>query len=138
VSDAAKQALEELWSFIVFHPEFPKRICLTHREWVGLSETERHALRRQSLETNEKARPVCGHIENLVRILGKARYQPAVVTLIQLWRNCALIRVRDAAGHALYEMGTLEAWTALKSMLDDSDYLSRYFAIKATFAIDVA
>jgi hypothetical protein len=40
------------------------------------------------------------------------------------------------AGHALYEMGTPEAWAALKAQLDDSKHLSRFLAIKATFAME--
>jgi hypothetical protein len=33
-------------------------------------------------------------------------------------------------------MGTPEVWTALAALLDDSDHLSRFLAIKATFAMD--
>jgi hypothetical protein len=138
MNDAAKQALEELQASILFRADFPKRVCMTGKAWAVLSHKQRYPLRRPSLEAMEKARPDCRHLECLVSTLGKCRYEPATATLIQLWRECALVTVRMKAGYALYEMGTPEAWMALKALLDDSDDLSRVLAIKATFAMDGA
>jgi len=136
MSDAAKQALEELLASILFQADFPKRVCMTGKAWAVLSDKKRYPLHRPSLKAIEKARPVRRHLEGLVSTLGKYRYEPATATLIQLWRECALVPVRVKVGHALYEIGTPEAWTALKALLDDSDHLSRFLAIKATFAMD--
>ena len=101
MSDAAKQALQELQASILFRADFPKRVWMTGRARAALSEGDQYALHSPSVEAIKKAQTVCRHLEDLVKTLGTSRYQPATAVLIQLWRECALVPVRVAAGHAL-------------------------------------
>ena len=130
------ETLRELEASILFAPDFPKRISHSHDQSQRLSQSEIEAWRRPKLEAIERGRSTYKHLCDLVRELGKARYQPAVPALARLWHECALEPVRVVAGHALFEMGTEQAWRALDEMVEDSDHLSLYLAVKVMFARD--
>jgi HEAT repeat protein len=70
---------------------------------------------------------------DIVHRLGRVRYEDAVPTLAGIWRNCALVPLRTAAGHALREIGSKDARTALIDLIEDSDWFSAYMAIRAIF-----
>ena len=58
--------------------------------------------------------------------------------LAELWAECALAAVRNAAGHALCAIGNSGVRWALLDLIDDSDHLSVYLAVAAVFDEDPA
>lgn len=132
------EMLRELQESILFAPDFPKRISYSHEQQVSLSKENVRAQNEPQLEAIERAGASCAHLGNLARRLGAARYEPAVATLAQLWRECALVPVRTDVGHALFAMGTDAAHSALESMIEDSDHLSVFLGVKAVFDRDPA
>jgi hypothetical protein len=97
---------------ILFSADFPKRRRLSHAEWAGLGEEERARSHEPGLITIRRVKNAWD-LADAVNQLGKAKHTAAVPLLADLWANCALVPVRDAAGHALRAIGTLEAhrWT---------------------------
>jgi len=105
----AEQLLRELEASVLFEPDFPKRLHYSYEQWQASPQQAARASQRPQLEANERTRSSCKHLEDVVRRLGIARYQPAIPTLADLWRECALVPVRIAAGHALLAMQAEEA-----------------------------
>lgn len=68
-----------------------------------------------------------------VRTLGDARCEHAVPVLAELWSDCALVPVRNAAGHALRAIGSHEAFAALEALVEDSDHSSTFLGVSAIF-----
>jgi hypothetical protein len=140
MSQSEEQMLRELQGSILFEPGFPKRIGYSHEQWESLAKrvpTQAYQERRQpQLEAVERTRNSCKDLVDLVRRLGLARYEPAIPTLARLWRECALVPVRTAVGHALFHINTEEAQRALESMIEDADNFSVLMAVKAVFARD--
>ena len=69
-----------------------------------------------------------------IRRLGVRGYAPAVHVLAEIWRSCGVQPIRQAAGHALFAMGTSEAWRTLRDGVDDYEDLNRFLAFKTLFA----
>src|SRR5258708_3009064 len=135
MSKAARRSLEELQASILFAPDFPKRITYTHAEYLEPLETrslEVYAPGIKAIETI--GRDQDRHLQDLVNLLGRERYEPGVPLLARLWNDCALHNVRVAAGHALFRIATQEAMAALLSAIEDHDDFGRHMAIKAAFA----
>lgn len=128
----AADLLEELHQSDVFSNDFPRRPQLTHAEASHMSEDEAHLLHGPAMEAINRVHDT-QRLVGLARGLGKAKYERAIPTLAELWRTCALEPLRTAAGHALREIATPEAWQALVAMIDDADHLSVYLAIRAIF-----
>jgi hypothetical protein len=129
--------LQELQRSEVFAADFPRRRHLTHAEWAGLSEEER--LEAQSPQTAairraKDYRPLV----DLISDIGKARQESAVPLLAKLWSDCALVPARIATGHALRAIGNREARAALLSLIEDSDHLSVFLAVRSVFDEDPA
>lgn len=133
MSQSEAQLLSELQDSILFEPTFPRRVSRTHEELARLSRQDLDAQDRPELRAIEVGRNSVGHLEELVRTLGAARYEPAIPTLAQLWRECALVPVRVSVGHALFAMQTEDARSALESMIEDSDHLSLFLGVRAVF-----
>ena len=68
-------------------------------------------------------------LTDIVFQLGKEQHTAAVPVLAELWANCALQPVRNAAGHALRAIGTPAARRALLDLIEDSDHLSVFLAV---------
>jgi hypothetical protein len=128
--------LRELQDSILFQSEFPKRIGCTHDEQRMLSKTAKGDVRAPHKLAMELGRHHLVHLQALIKQLGDAQYTLAVPTLARIWRECALVPVRYAAGHALFAIGTNEARAALESMMEDSDFLSLSLAVRAVFDRD--
>ena len=76
----------------------------------------------------------CRILRNLIDLLGRERYEPAVPILARLWKDCALQPVWVAVGHALFKIATTDAMAVLLSSIEDQDSFARHMAIKAAFA----
>jgi hypothetical protein len=126
MGDNAAQMLSELKASSLFTPDFPKRTA-----WDSRSGLPSPALAAINLTRSERPR-----LEAIVRTLGEQRYFAAIPVLSQLWRECALEPVRNAAGHALLAMQTPDAWDALEAILGDADHLSVFLGVSAVFARD--
>jgi hypothetical protein len=74
----------------------------------------------------------------LVCELGRLRYTLAVPTLVRLWERCPVVPVWQAAGHALFQIGTPEAHGALQGALEEADHFATFLAIKSIVATDPA
>jgi hypothetical protein len=84
-----------------------------------------------------RALPKYRAIEELVRALGRARFEPAIPTLVELWKECAVEPVRIACGHALRSIGSREAREALTDTIQDADHFSVFIAVRAVFDADL-
>ena len=82
--------------------------------------------------------PTWREADGLVRELGRLRHVPAVPILVRLWERCPVVPVRQAAGHALFQIGTPEAHAALQGALEEADHLATFLAIKSIVASDPA
>src|SRR5215813_12070097 len=134
MSEAACRALEELQASILFAPDFPRRITYTHTEYVELLKARSTEMDAAELEAMKRARDQVDHLWSLVDVLGRERYGPGVPILAQLWKECALHLVWEAAGHALFKIATPEAMAVLMSAIEDHDRFGRHMALKAAFA----
>jgi hypothetical protein len=85
----------------LFAPDFPKRINTSHEQRLSLSQSEIENRQRPKLEAIERPRRTFPHLTDTVRELGRARYEPAVLVLARLWRECVWEPARVAAGLAL-------------------------------------
>lgn len=131
-----QQALAELEASMLFDAGFPKRPALSDAEYSALSDAEKSQVLAPSSQAMQLAGKSTWRLESLVRSLGAAKYEPAVPSLCQLWRECALMPVHAAVGHALFNIGNTGAWSTLEAMIDDHDHLSQFLAIKVIFARD--
>jgi hypothetical protein len=129
--------LQELERSELFSPAFPRRQRLTHEEWAALSAEERSKTLSPKLTAVRRIKN-SGTLVDIVKLMGTAKYEPAVPVLSRLWKDCALMPVRYAAGHALRAIGSTHARAALAEQLEDSDDLSVFLAVRAVFDADPA
>src|SRR5262249_40364999 len=129
MNKAAQRSLEEIEASILFAPDFPRRVTYAHAEYLELLKARSLGMYAPGSEATERARDQVRHLEDLVDLLGRERYEPAVPLLARLWKDCALSPVRTAAGHALFEIATPEAMTVLMSAIEDHDWFGRHMAI---------
>jgi hypothetical protein len=134
--ERASKLLRELEDSLLFAPDFPKRINTSHEQRLSLSQSEIENRQRPQREAIERAWGTYSRLRDIVRELGRTRYEPAVPVLARLWRECALQPVRGEVGHALLAMQTADAWEALAATIDDSDHLSVHLGVRAIFARD--
>jgi len=133
--DRLGRLLGTLRESVLFSEDFPRRRRLSHAEWAGLGEEERG-------RSCEPGLIAIGRVKNawemadIVSQLGKTKHPAAVPLLAELWADCALQPVRNAAGHALRAIGTPEARRALLGLIEDADHLSVYLAVDAVFDED--
>ena len=133
MSESAARALEELEASLLFDADFPRRVSYTAQQYRELMNARSAELHRPGLEAIERARSDYARLEGLVTTLGRERYEPAVPTLAQLWRDCALQPVWVQVGHALFAIATPEAMDALRSLIEDHDNFARHMAFKSVF-----
>ncbi len=126
-----EKALSELLASPLFEPDFPKRPQVDVYQFARLSKSECNDLHDPSLEAIERDDVVGA--EGLIAELDRAKYAPAVPALVQIWHNCAHWPIWTATGHALFEIGTEAAWSALESGLEDHDDFARFMALKVIF-----
>lgn len=128
-------AIRQLEESGLLDPDFPRRWAATHAQFAQATEVELAARHEPGIEAINLVPDPEGLVE-LVRLLGRERYVPAVPLLTRLWSDCALQPVWVAAGHALRNIGTPEALLALQDAIEDSDHLSVFLAVRATFDED--
>jgi hypothetical protein len=121
----------------LFSADFPRRRRHSQAEWAELAE-EKHALSREPSLIAIRRVKNARDLADAVHRLGEAKHTAAVPLLAELWANCALQPVRNAAGHALRAIGTPETRRALLDLIEDSDRLSVYLAVTAVFDEDAA
>ena len=90
MSEAARRSLEELQASILLASDFPKRITYTHPQYLELLKARSADLHTPGLEAIERARNQVRNLRNLIDLLGRERYEPAVPILARLWKECAL------------------------------------------------
>ena len=129
--------LRKLRRSVLFSPDFPKRARFSHAEWVAADADTRRASHDPSLAAIQRARNY-DELADLVSELGKARLEEAVPVLADLWADCALVPVRTSVGHALRQIGSPDARKALIDLIEDSDHLSVFMAVRAIFDEDPA
>jgi hypothetical protein len=129
--------LDTLKKSVLFSADFPRRSRYRHVEWARLGEQERARSHEPSLIAIRLVKNGWA-LADAVSQLGNAKHSAAVPLLVELWADCALQPVREAAGHALRAIGTPEARRALLELIEDSDHLSVYLAIAAAFDQDAA
>ena len=136
MSEVARRSLEELQASILFTPSFPKRITYTRPQYLELTKARSTNMHVPALQAIERARDQVPHLWNLVNVLGRERYEPSVPALAHLWKDCALLPVWAAVGHALFKIATPEATAALVSSIEDHDPMmfAQHMALKAVFA----
>jgi hypothetical protein len=130
----AARALKTLQDSMVLRPDFPRYARLTYTGFVALSEAERTRVKMCPITAIQMVGDILASLQANIWTIAQAKHQPAIPTLIALWTDCAVLPVRDAAGHALYSMNTPEAYQALENLLDDHEQFSRFMAIKSIFA----
>jgi len=115
--------------------ELGVRPRMTLERWLSLSDAERSATWDVGISAVRRV----DHVAWRERIdaLAEARYEPAVPTLIELWERCPVHPVLVGVGHALFEIGTVEARAVLADGLDDHEYFQRFLALRVVFT-DVA
>jgi hypothetical protein len=132
---SSEQRLRELERSELFSPDFPRRRHLTHAQWAGLSEEQRLEARAAQTTAIRHARKAWALVD-IIKEIGRARQESAVVPLAKLWSDCALEPVRIAAGHALRAIGNREGRAALEALIEDADHFSVFFAVRAVFDAD--
>lgn len=139
-NDVLDALVEKLRGSDLFAADFPRRQRLSHAEFATLTEEEYEQSYSPGAPEMVAIRRVknVGELEDAVRRLGGAKYAPAVPLLAALWADCALVPVRNAAGHALRAIGTPDARRALFDLIDDSDHLSVFLGVAAAFDEDPA
>lgn len=136
-SNRFDRLLDTLKKSVLFSADFPRRRRLSHAEWARLGEKEQARCREPGLRAIRRVTNAWGLAE-LVNQLGKAKHAAAVPLLAELWADCALEPVRNAAGHALRAIGTPEARRALLDLIEDADDRSVHLAVAAVFDEDPA
>ena len=129
--------LDTLRESDLFSADFPRRIRISHAEWAGLGEEECTRVYEPGLIAIRRVKNL-QDLEAAVYQLGKAKHTAAVPVLAELWANCALVPVRNAAGSALLAIGTPEARRVLLNFIEDSDSPSVNFGVGAVFDEDPA
>lgn len=124
--------LDTLKKSVLFSADFPKRRRYSHAEWAGLDEEELARSHEPGLIAIRRVKNAWD-LADAVNQLGKAKHTAAVPLMAELWADCALQPVRNAAGHALRAIGIPEARRALLDLIEDSDHLSVYLAVAAVF-----
>ena len=112
--------IDSLRNSILFSSGFPRRRRFTHAEWALLGE-DGH---RQSHEPGLSAIGLAKNaweLADVVRQLGELEQPASVKLLAELWADCALQPVRNAAGHSLRTLGTTESRKALVELIEDCD-----------------
>jgi HEAT repeat protein len=132
-----EQRLLELKRSELLSSDFPKRQHLTHAQWACLSDEQRIESRSAQTTAIRRAQNT-SVLVNVIKEISGSKQQSAVPLLATLWSDCALEPVRQAAGHALRNIGSREARTALESLIEDADHLSVFLAIQAVFDSDPA
>jgi hypothetical protein len=128
----ADQRIRDLERSELFERDFPKRQHWTHAQWAVLSDKERSATHDAAIAAIHRTRDTRA-LQDIVAEMGKAKQADAVPVLSRLWSECALVPVRDAAGHALRAIGTPEARATLEALIEDADHLSVFLAVQAVF-----
>jgi len=129
--------LDTLKKSVLFSADFPRRRRYSHAEWAGLGEEGRARSYEPGLIAIRRVKNAWD-LADAVNQIGKAKHTAAVPLLAELWADCALQPVRNAAGHALRAIGTPEARRALWDLIEDSDHLSVYLAVATVFDEDAA
>lgn len=129
--------LDMLKKSILLSTDFPRRRRYSHAEWAGLGEEEHNQLHGPGIIAVRRVRNVWD-LADAVSQLGKSKHTAAVPLLAELWSDCALRPVRNAAGHALRAIGTPQARRTLLDLIEDSDHLSVYLAVVAVFDEDAS
>src|SRR5262245_19967041 len=83
----------------LFSPDFPIRTRLSHAECAGLGEEELARTHEPGLIAIRRVTNA-RELADSIRKLGEAKHTAAVPLLAKLWADCALVPVRNAAGHA--------------------------------------
>ena len=135
--DSFDSLLDTLKKSALFSGDFPTRGQHSHAEWARLCEEEHARSHEPGLVAIRRVKNAWD-LADAVNQLGKAKHTAAVPLLGELWANCALQPVRNAAGHALRAIGTPEARRALLDLIEDADHLSVYMAVAAVFDEDAA
>jgi hypothetical protein len=130
--DAGEQ-LEVLKRWWAEHPELANHPHLSLSEWMSMTGVEKYAFAQPDIDAINSVTDF-HQVNDRIRRLGQRGYQPAVPTLIEIWRACAVRPIREAAGHALFATGTPEAWAPLRAGVDDYEDLNRFLAFKTMFA----
>ena len=112
----------------------PNRPRILYRDLSRIPRADRTAPGIRAIQSV----PTWREASDLVRELGRFRYLPAVPILVRLWELCPVVPVRQAAGHALFQIGTAEAHAALQGALEEADHLATFLAIKSIVASDPA
>ena len=128
----ARQLLITLQKSEVFAADFPRRTRLTHAELSQLPEEEHHKLHQPGLDAIARVKS-SRTLADIARQLGAAKHEPAIPTLAAIWKDCGLVPLRTAAGHALRQIGTPEARAVLVELIEDSNHLSVFLAVRAIF-----
>ena len=136
MTQSAEEALTELQESILFSPEFPKWTGYVHKDRTEQASRPTPSWTESQAAAVQRAERSSWRLTMLVRSLGEARYEPAIPTLAQLWRDCPFNPIRVAVAHALFAMQTDEARRALEAMVYETDDFSRHFAIQAVFERD--
>ena len=131
-NDRFESLLDTLRKSVLFSADFPKRGRHSHAEWEGYTEEQQARSHEPGLIAIRRVKNA-GDLESAVDQLGKAKYAAAVPLLAELWADCALQPVRNAAGHALRAIGTPEARRALWDLIEDSHHLSVFLAVAGVF-----
>jgi hypothetical protein len=129
--------LDTLKKSVLFSEDFPRRNRYSHAERARLGEEEHARSREPGLIAIRRVKNAWDLADDINQ-LGKAKCAAAVPLLTELWADCALQPVRNAAGHALRAIGTPDARQALLDLIEDSDHLSVYLAVAAVFDEDAA
>lgn len=129
--------LRKLRNSVLFSRDFPRRARFSHAEWAALDGAAQRESHDPSLAAIRRVKNY-RELADLVTELGKARVEKAVPVLAELWADCALQPVRSAAGHALRQIGSPDARNALIDLIEDSDHLSVFMAVRAIFDTDPA
>lgn len=132
-----EQTLSELQRSDLFSPDFPKRTHLTHAQWACLTNEQRSEARSPQLTAIRRVTNTWELVE-VIKKIGQSKQRSAVPLLATLWSDCALVPVRQAAGHALRNIASREARAALESLIEDADHLSVFLAVQAIFDSDPA
>ncbi|SEL33153.1 hypothetical protein [Streptacidiphilus jiangxiensis] len=126
------RVLESLLEALAAWPDLGSRARVSIEQWSSLTADEARAYQDVSISA---VRSVAGGgaASDLIRTLGRLRYEPSVPTLIALWEQCPVHPIAVAAAHALFEIGTVEARDALRKGIHDHEHLGRFMALKVMF-----
>jgi hypothetical protein len=125
-----KAVLEALLAHPLLRGAVADRPRRTYRD--GASPREQYGPGIRAIQ----AVPTWPAARDLVGLLGRLRYIPAVPTLAKLWQYCPVVPVVQAAAHALFQIGTPEAHAALQTGLEEREHLSTFVALKSIVSSD--